>query len=231
MTAKRFFQFFLLFLAIASIAFLLWLLPQKNSPFFQPIENYELLTQLQQQELKEIDAVIKPYIGKSFWDIDLPKIQADLTRLDWIRSAEVKRKWPNLLYVSLKEQQAVARWGEDGLINGEGFVFFPTDLKDQASLVRLYGPLEESVSVLHRFVKLQDQLSAVDMLIEQFEYKNEIWSAKIFKGPEIIIDSTDYEDKVNRFIRAYPKIEKPLRNSARVYDLRYSNGFIIGQNQ
>jgi cell division protein FtsQ len=227
---KRSVQIILLILLIFVLALLGWLFTQKSSPLYQPIQAYQLVTPTAQVSSDEIDKVVKPYLGHSFWDIALNQIQADLTRLDWVRSSEVKRKWPDLLYISITEHVPVARWGESGLVNRSGNVFFPHEITGFENLVRLDGQLEDSQTVLRKFIALQQQFKALDLTIEAVSLSpDKVWNIHILNGPEIVLDSLDYQQKLKRFILAYPKLDSAMRKSARTYDLRYSNGFIVAK--
>jgi len=228
---RRSFQLLVLVFTLAAIFAVGWLSTQKNSPFYQPIKNYELVTPISQLTPVEIDKVIAPYLGDSFWDIPLTRIQADLIHLDWVEFAEIKRKWPNLLFISITEQIPVARWGENGLVNRSGEVFFPTSISGFENLVQLNASLEYSELVLKRFVNLQKELKTLGLIVASFSLTTEkVWKVAILNGPEIVIDELSYEDKLQRFMKAYPGLSKEMRNSARIYDLRYSNGFIVAQN-
>lgn len=227
LNTKRLFQFFALILAVAGLVASAWLLTQKNSPLYQPIKNYELVAPLEQLTNEQVHKVIKPYLGNSFWDIPLDNIQAELVRLDWAKSAQVKRKWPNKLFVSIQEQKPVARWNSDGLINGSGEVFFPQKLTQFDDYVLLQGQLENSGLILKQLIWLQKQFENLDMLIANLAFNDNVWRITVLGGPEIIVDNEQFENKTQRFVRAYPKLDKTLRKSAQTYDLRYSNGFIV----
>jgi len=227
---RRTVQILGLTLAAALLVLIGWFSTQKDSPFYQPIQNFKLISPIGQVTHEELSDVVAPYLGSSFWDIPLNQIQAELTHLDWVRSAEVKRKWPNLLYISTIEHVPVARWGETGLVNRSGNVFFPHSIEGFENLVRLEGALDKSQEVLQAFVQLQKQFTVIDLVIESVELSaSEVWNIQVLDGPEIVLDSLDYERKLQRFILAYPKLESSMRKSERVYDLRYSNGFIIAQ--
>ena len=207
-----------------------WLLTQKNSPLYQPITSFELVSSINQVSEKEINEAVKPYLGGSFWDVPLNKIQAELTRLDWVHSSQVKRKWPDLLYISINEQIPVARWGEAGLVNRSGQVFFPKSMDGFTDLVMLDGTLADSEKVLRNLIALQNQFSNLDMVIRSLSLSaDQIWHIQFLDGPGIVLDSLNYEHKLQRFIKAYPKLDMEMRKSARIYDLRYSNGFIIAK--
>lgn len=231
MTNHRILQSVALFIVVAFIVIAGWFFAQKKMLFFQPIKQFELVQSLEHIPPTEVHAVVEPYLNQSFWGIDLDQIQAALNSLDWVRYTEVSRQWPDKLSIEITEQSPVARWGESGLINGHGHVFFPASLVGYETLVRLNGPLNMSTRVLAQFVQLQALLEPIDMVVLQLDYRNDVWQVDVLDGPNLIIDSEGFVDKTIRFVRAYPKIDRSLRNSAEIYDLRYSNGFIVGQSE
>lgn len=231
MTNHRILQSVVLFIVVAFIVIAGWFFAQKKWLFFQPIKQFELVHSLEHIPPTEVHAVVEPYLNQSFWGIDLDQIQAALNSLDWVRYTEVSRQWPDKLSIEITEQSPVARWGESGLINGHGHVFFPASLVGYETLVRLNGPLNMSTRVLAQFVQLQALLEPIDMVVQQLDYRNDVWQVDVLNGPNLIIDSEGFVDKTIRFVRAYPKIDRSLRNSAEIYDLRYSNGFIVGQSE
>jgi len=231
LTNHRILQSVALFIVVAFIVIAGWFFAQKKMLFFQPIKQFELVQSLEHIPPTEVHAVVVPYLNQSFWGIDLDQIQAALNSLDWVRYTEVSRQWPDKLSIEITEQSPVARWGESGLINGHGHVFFPASLVGYETLVRLNGPLNMSTRVLAQFVQLQALLEPIDMVVQQLDYRNDVWQVDVLNGPNLIIDSEGFVDKTVRFVRAYPKIDRSLRNSAEIYDLRYSNGFIVGQSE
>ena len=229
-SVKRSLQLFILFLALVTLVSVGWLSTQKDSPLYKPIESYKLVLPIKQVTEEEIATTVKPYLGASFWDIPLNKIQADLVHLDWVQSAQVKRKWPNLLYISIKEQTPVARWSDAGLVNRSGEVFFPESIEGFTNLVQLDGELAQSQQVLRNLITLQSQFLNLDFIIKSLKLSTDnVWSIGILDGPSIVLDSLNYEHKLQRFIKAYPKLDSEMRKSAGIYDLRYSNGFIIAK--
>ncbi|GKT11686.1 MAG: cell division protein FtsQ [Thiomicrorhabdus sp.] len=208
-----------------------WFLFQKGSILFRPIQSYVMLTDIEYVKATEIDAVMDSYLGLSFWDVDLEKIQSILTRLDWVSSALVKRSWPDKLYVSLYEQKPVARWGESGLVNHEGAVFYPKNLTGFSNLVTLNGQLSESSSLLLALSAFQKELNKIQFTVSFLTRQLDgVWRISLHNGSQIIVESQGSEDKLGVFVKAYPKLSKALRKSPQIYDLRYSNGFIVGKS-
>jgi cell division protein FtsQ len=212
----------------ASVA-VIWLLMQEDSPLFRPIQQYELVSEIQHVKPVEIDAVMQRYLGRSFWEVELETIQSELTRLDWVSSALVKRSWPAQLYVSIQEQKPVARWGQTGLVNQAGLVFYPNDLASFNNLVVLKGPLADSAKILVKLSIFQATLKSIEFTISVLSLQLDgIWKINLLDGSRIILDMADDDTRLDQFIRAYPKLSMALRKSPQVYDLRYSNGFIVG---
>ncbi|NPA71972.1 MAG: FtsQ-type POTRA domain-containing protein [Gammaproteobacteria bacterium] len=220
----------LLLITLSGLMAAAWFLSQEDSPLFRPIQQYKLTSANEHVTAKEIDRVMQSYLGLSFWEVDLEAIQSELIRLDWASSARVKRSWPDQLYVQIEEQTPAARWGESALVNQRGVVFYPTDLKGFDNLVVLEGQLSESANILMALSEYQAVLSPIKFIISRIQQKPDgVWVISTLKGSSIVLDKTQPVAKLKSFVAAYAKLSKALRKSPQVYDLRYSNGFIIGK--
>lgn len=225
----------LVFVALG--AWVSWLLSDKREDSLGvlsfPIESYHVSSALTQVQPEELDAVLQEYLGHSFWDLPLLEIQAKLMRLDWVVSATVSRVWPSRLNIHVVEQHPVARWGNNGLINQNGDVFYPSSLAGFENLVVLDGDLQFAVRITQRFADLmalfeQAQLHQQPMAIESLKLKdNFVWELKVYQGPALIFSENAWQAQIDRFLLAYPKVPDNLRNSTHQYDLRYSNGLAI----
>ncbi|MGM0541094.1 MAG: cell division protein FtsQ/DivIB [Pseudomonadota bacterium] len=215
---------------LSALGFVTWVLVQEDSPLFRPIQQYELVSDIHHVKPTEIDNIMQRYLGRSFWEVELETIQSELTRLDWVSSALVKRSWPAQLYVSVQEQKPVVRWQQTGLVNQAGIVFYPNDLTGFNNLVVLKGPLADSAKILVRLSIFQTALKSIEFTIAALSLQLDgIWEISLLDGSKIILDRKDGDAKLDQFVRAYPKLSMTLRKSPQVYDLRYSNGFIVGQ--
>lgn len=217
-----------LMILLCVLAVLGWLGFEWETGSHRPIDDYRLTQPLKQLTQAEVDAVMQPYLGSSFWEVKLHKIQADLQRLDWVSEAIVKRSWPDQLHITLIEQQPVARWGDNGLINQNGEVFFPRSMAGFEQFVRLDGRLENAAALLLKLAHFQEALKPLDWTIARLhEAANGVWEIEMAEGPKLILDRLDETHKLQRFIDAYGQLAPALRKSARVFDLRYSNGFAV----
>lgn len=224
--------FWLLIIALA-VVFTAWLLmPSKPSGhwFSKSIDSYQVQSQLNEVRPEEIERVLKDYLGTSFWDIPIDEIQGRLTQLDWVVKAEVSRVWPDKLNVQIFEQKPVARWGENGLINHQGQVFFPYSIDGYQDLIMLDGALDSSQLVLHRWVKINELFQKHNIPLVGLAYKpGRVWHIYLAGGQSVILEEEQWQRKLRHFFLAYQKLSKELRNSAETFDLRYSNGFVVGK--
>mgnify|MGYP001134322506 CR=1 FL=1 len=210
------------------IALFSWVLIDQAITNPRAIEQVNLSTELQQISEEEINRVLQPYIGHSFWRVDLNQIQADLKRLDWVSQAVVKRRWPNQLMISIEEQIPVARWTDRGLINHKGDVFYPRRLHTFDAYVRLEGPLENAPQILAQLAQFQTMLDKLNWSILALTQAPEGgWQIDILDGPQLWLGEKDHHQQLTRFVRAYGQLKASLRKSTQVYDLRYSNGFSV----
>ncbi|MEA3405130.1 MAG: FtsQ-type POTRA domain-containing protein [Pseudomonadota bacterium] len=210
------------------ISLLAWFLLRQEMASDRPIQQVKLTSELKQLSQEEIDQVLSAYVGVSFWEVELNQIQSDLTRLDWVSQAVVKRSWPDQLIISIEEQNPVARWSDNGLINHKGEVFFPSSVAEFENFVRLDGELLDSSKILAKLAEFQAILNQLEWPVSQLvESPEGGWQVQIMDGPVLLIAKEQDLSQLTRFVRAYEHLKDGLRKSAQVYDLRYSNGFSI----
>jgi cell division protein FtsQ len=117
-------------------------------------------------------------------------------------------------------------------VNHSGTVFYPRDMSLFANFVLLDGPLDKSAEMLLHLKQYQTQLEPLGFTIAGLKRQVDgVWRVQLLNGYELVLDANQSDASIQRFIRAYAKLSPELRKSATVYDLRYSNGFIVGNGQ
>lgn len=199
--------------------------------FFSPnrvITEVTLQGEFEKLSPRNIEFLVEPYVGESFWQLDLERLHADILNLDWVYQVKVKRRWPSTLVLDVVEQTPVVRWGEDGLLNQHGDIFYPHDTTPYQRLVRLKGEAIQSRDLLQKLALFQNAFSQLDWTIDDLTVQADgSWELHFVSGVTVVLDSSDWQVKLDRFIRAYPSVKPELRKFAQLYDLRYSNGFVI----
>ncbi|WP_058553824.1 cell division protein FtsQ/DivIB [Thiohalocapsa sp. ML1] len=157
---------------------------------------------------------------------DLAALKRQVEDLPWIHRASVRRVWPDRLVFTVTEHEAMAQWGDNGLVTAEGIVFRPRDGVLPAGLVRLAGADDFAPDVVERYQRWHPKLSELGLIIDAVvRNARGDWTLTLLGGTELYLGTEDIETRFERLLAAYPQVEAigiPTR-----IDLRYSNGFAV----
>ena len=130
--------------------------------------------------------------------------------------------------ITIDEHKPVARWGQSALLNERGDVFTPAMRGPEADLPGLSGPEGSEALVLTMFARINKQLSAIDMTLNEIRVDARgSWSAQIFEGPTLRIGRENIEERITRFVHLVKGgLAEQLANADTI-DLRYSNGISV----
>ena len=103
----------------------------------------------------------------NFFTVGLDRVREHFEQVPWLRRAEVRRIWPNRLFVALEEHQVLARWKDDSgrFVNthGELFSVNPAEVANHQNLLLLSGPDGSQALVARRYDELAHQLLPLSM--------------------------------------------------------------------
>ena len=77
---------------------------------------------------KELLSLAKAEINEGFWQLNLVNIKRSLESHIWVRQAEVRRQWPNKLFIGIDEYVPVARWNDHYLLTTTGDMVMPQSI-------------------------------------------------------------------------------------------------------
>lgn len=176
-----------------------------------------------------IEEAISAELERGFLSADLDAIQSRLTALPWIDAANVARRWPGQLEISVTEQVPAACWGERGLLNTRGELFVTDARHVPAELPRLNGPADRSADVAQRYLKVREQLIPLGLDVRELEVDARgAWSMTLGNGIEIRLGRRDVAERTALFLDVVADIITRRATDIEFVDLRYSNGFTIG---
>jgi len=197
-----------------------------RSQFF-PLHEIVVTEPLERTTRAEIEAAVRERVTGNFFALDLGQIRAGLEALPWVRRATVRRVWPDRLEVSLEEHVALARWGEEALVDTYGERFAARS--DQA-LPLFVGPAGTEHEVAGRFVRFARLVAPLGAPIERVVLTPRFaWQLRLADGLNLMLgrDADLAESRLQRFVAVY---DQTLRSMARRHDyvdLRYPNGFAV----
>jgi len=188
-----------------------------------PVTGVALKGELKNITRTEIEAAL-PRAKGNFFAMDLAEVRVALERLPWVRRVAVRRVWPGRLEVSIEEHVALARWGDDALVNTHGERFMA---KTKEALPLFMGPggtAGEVARRYHRFAEIVAPLgTGVERVVLSQRYA---WQLRLGNGLHVMLgrDGELAETRLRRFVEAYPLVKKKQHEYV---DLRYPNGFAL----
>lgn len=207
-------------------------LPEISRPVInREINTVRLDSPLHRVTEREVRTLLARYTESGFLGMDVQDLRDELEQNPWVAHATVRRVWPDLLVVSIREQQPVARWGEEALLNEGGDVFTPPLRGPEAGLPALAGPDGTQALMLLQHEAFATALSTLNMTVVSVELSPRgSWSVGVDNGPLLRLGRDDFMARLQRFIAVYRSGLQDHLADARTIDLRYDNGFSVSKN-
>jgi cell division protein FtsQ len=223
----------LIVLGVASLAWAAAMAMQRL-PIF-PLRQVVVATSLGQVGRGQIEQTARTALIGNFFTVNLDSVRTAFEQLPWVRKASVRRRWPDVLELSLEEHVPTARWqrpnGEAALVNTHGEVFAGTFAAEHA-LPAFAGPEGSAATVLEHYQAFAKTLAplgrrplAVAMTARQ------AWEVRLDDGVVVELGrdqaNQPVTERMERFASYYPAARQKLGNLAGIADMRYPNGFAL----
>ena len=201
-----------------------------------PLKQLVVVTPLDQVSRAQIEHTARSALSGNFFTVNLEAAQAAFERMPWVRSASLRRLWPDGVELALEEHRAAARWtpqeGEARLVNSRGEVFLASS---REALPAFAGPEGSAPRVLARYQEFNDGLAAIGRKPVAIHLSaREAWLLKLDDGVvlELGRDQPKHPlaDRLRRFTTHYATVSSSAKNRLQtigVVDMRYPNGFAL----
>lgn len=193
-----------------------------------------------------VRAAVSGRFKGNFFTVDLDGTRALFESVPWVRRATVRRIWPNVLRARIEEQQPLALWNENQMINtwGEAFTANTGEVDDETVLPQFSGPEGSESLVVQRYAELARWFAPLDMYVEQLALSPRYaWRVVLSNGMRLDLgrdpgaDAPDphglpgalpFAARIQRFVQAWPAVAGRLQGRTITQaDLRYPNGFAL----
>ncbi len=176
----------------------------------------------------EFVAAVSPYARGSFMNVDVAGLRHAGESLPWVKQLQIRRIWPDSLHFIVDEHDAVAQWGDNGLISSDGTLFFPPTDSFPSGLAVLSGPEQNHLMVTQRYQQMKAMLRQQDLTIERLEMDGRrAWSLSFTNGISVKLGRDDSEKRFERFIHVFEHGLKDFQQQIQAMDMRYTNGLAV----
>lgn len=184
---------------------------------------------------------IIPSIRGNFFSINLNNTRMAFEMLPWIRSATVKRVFPNQIEIYLQEHKPVAVWGmrdDFKMINAEGVIFdSSTDDDEYDKLPQFIGPERQSRLMLDVYIRLNTILAPLKVKLVKIELSSRgSWTAMLEGGAQLELGRGSIEiiaERIKHFTGTLGVVAANFNKNVTALqyaDLRHANGYALKMN-
>lgn len=201
-----------------------------RSPLF-PLREVVVRGEPKNADRREIASALEG-IGGNFFAAELTAVRGRLEQVAWVRRVDARRIWPDRIEVRLEEHVAFSRWGPSGLLNSFGEPFAAgMDAAAREKLPLLAGPAGTEAEVARRFRRFSEQLAPLGETLDRVVLNpRHAWQLRLAGGLQLELgrDGPDsVEQRLERFVAAFPESLGRLGRKHQQVDLRYPNGFAL----
>ncbi|MCC5450759.1 cell division protein FtsQ/DivIB [Rheinheimera sp. UJ51] len=220
-----FFGCSLVFLGYLTVKLVQWVQDQQSVPISQ-VKLYGNFQHLDAKALQQ--RIQQEYVG-NFFRVNVDQVQQFLQQQHWVYQVAVRKQWPDTLVVVVTEQQPVAVWNSEQLINNKGVVFDAPLEQLTTSLPLLHGPAGSAQDALNMFTNMQQLLQLHEFSVRQIWLTERFaWRLELADGLQLQLGREESLKRLQRFVELYPTMQQHKINAAMVeVDLRYDTGIAV----
>ncbi|WP_333607248.1 cell division protein FtsQ/DivIB [Arsukibacterium sp.] len=219
--------FFLLVLVLVFVAgwqFSRWVQGQQTAP----IAEVRLYGQFMQLDAAELQQQLQQQFVGNFFRVNVDQVQQFLQQQPWVYQVAVRKQWPDTLVVVVTEQQPVAIWNADLLLNNKGELFQAPIAQLQQALPQLHGPDGTEQDALNMFILMQQLLQLHQLSAEQLWLTERFsWRIQLADGLSVQLGRQDTLKRLQRLIDLYPLLQQHKAAAMAEVDLRYDTGIAV----
>lgn len=196
-----------------------------DSPYF-PVKQVKIAHPVAHIDAHQLRAVVQRYLHGNIFKVDVNGARKALAQLPWVDKVEVKRLWPDTVLIDITERRAVARWSDGRLIDSKGYAFNGVTSESLLAFSGSQTMLRPMVAQLAEFERI---VRPTGLKIAQLQVSDRSsWDVVLDNGITVRLGSSDEVQRLAHFVWAWPKVLQPQAERINYVDMRYKDGFAVG---
>ncbi len=194
----------------------------------RPVTEVRVSGETRHLDKQRLAADVAAGIEQSLLRLDIGQIHERVTAHPWVRVAGIERDWPATLWIRVAEEVPVARWGEKGLLNHQGDIFWPELKPEYQQLPRLSGPARDTAQVMAQFHDLNQMFRRAGVSIIRLDLEARgAWALTLNNGIRVVVGREDISERLGRFLTLYKRELSAQAERIEQVDIRYFNGVAV----
>jgi len=193
-----------------------------------PVTRLDVSARFDHVSAEQIRAAAQPLLGKGFFALDLDDVRAAVAKLPWVERAEVRKRWPDVLEVTVYEHRPFARWSGGLLLSEQGRLFPANGIDVPKGLPQLGGPEARVSEVVELYNESRAMFAPIGLEVRVVELDPRgSWTLGLDNGARIVVGRSEARARLSRFVRLLPQLLTQQAQVLKLADLRYTNGFAL----
>lgn len=193
-----------------------------------PLKRLRVTGEFVQVDEARLRETVLPFAERGFFAVKLEDAQAAVAKLPWVETAEVRKRWPDVLEVRVVEHRPFARWGKDRLLSEHGRLFANQGIAVPKGLPQFAGPDTRVADVVALYNESRALFTPIGMDVHAVELDPRgSWTIALGNGAQVVIGRSEARARLGRFVRLMPQLLGQQSQQLARADLRYTNGFSL----
>ncbi|HPF57464.1 MAG TPA: cell division protein FtsQ/DivIB [Candidatus Competibacteraceae bacterium] len=216
-------------LVLAGVGYGLWIGAEKlRDPNAFPLRHVRIEGELRNLAEGDLQPVAAEVLGQNFFMADLDALRTALADNPWVEKIIVRRGWPDVVEIELRERVAFGYWGDGEMVDVNGLRFKPLVLRQPGPWPRLSGPSGHETALIKTYGDVRALFEPVGLRLAKLRQdERRAWWLTFDNGLEVYVGREQFEQRLQRLVQLYPRILSAQIGRIAVVDLRYGNGFAV----
>jgi len=174
-----------------------------------------------------IDDILKNYISKEIYQINLRKLKNQIEEDPWIKNVQIILDPPNRITVKITEFKPLFLWNNLSYVDKEGFTIEIGKYLIE-NILEISSGQDDKVYMHDLYLNLQKILSEIDINVIKLSKDNDMMIILTSKY-RFFVRHADYESKLKEFLFVYDQFLLTQKSGKirKNIDLRYPTGFAV----
>ncbi len=194
----------------------------------KPIRYVKIEGAFQYIAKERVKQALMPEMQRGFYHANMETIHHAISSLPLVDKVDVKRVWPDAVYIKITEQKPVVRWGNNALLNKQGDVLLPDNIDEFKNLPLITGPEGQEKKLLEIMKGVYIVLKDKSMQLAEFHVnERRAWRIKLASGLEMQLGRKAPLESMQRFLKTMDLVGEAQVAQMSSVDTRYPNGYAV----
>lgn len=197
-----------------------------------PVERIVVTGKIENLRQEALRNVLSGHLDDGLLFLSLRDLQETLEELPWVYTAQLRRRFPDTLEVSVVEQLPIARWGDEAFLNHEARIIEVTDVERWQDLPAIRGPEGSEGRLMNHYQRLLERLRPLELTpteLSEDDYGQ--LHVRLDNGLELQLGDHDFSLRLQRFMQLWRSDLKDADRLVRRVDMRYAGGAAVAFDQ